>query len=102
MTDKQNHDHTHDDQEFITLVDEEGNEELYQILLTFESDEFEQSYVIVYPANASEDDELELFAFRYEDPDQGLEGKLSDVETDEEWDMIEEVIGAFMEDEEDL
>lgn len=99
MTDKQHQ----DDQEFITLVDEEGNEELYQILLTFESEEFEQSYVIVYPANASDDeDELELFAFKYEDPEEGLEGNLSEIDSDEEWDMIEEVIGAFMEDEEDL
>ena len=44
MTDK--HEHLNED-EFITLVDPEGNEELYQILLTFESDEFEKSYVLV-------------------------------------------------------
>lgn len=95
------HDYTHDDQEYITLVDEEGNEELYQILLTFESEEFEKSYVLLYPAGASEEDEVDLFAFSYEDPNQGLEGKLGDIETDEEWDMIEEVLGAFMADEEE-
>ena len=33
MTDK--HEHLNED-EFITLVDPEGNEELYQILLTFD------------------------------------------------------------------
>ena len=33
--------------EFITLVDEEGNEELYEILLTFdETDDFNKSYVL--------------------------------------------------------
>lgn len=92
--------HIHDE-DFITLVDEEGNEELYEILLTFESDEFEKSYVLLYPASASEDEEVELFAFRYDDPDEDLEGQLEDVETDEEWDMIEEVLGAFMADEEE-
>ena len=41
------HDHDHDHEinpdDYITLVDDEGNEELYQILLTFESEEFEKS-----------------------------------------------------------
>jgi uncharacterized protein YrzB (UPF0473 family) len=88
--------------EYITLVDAEGNEELYQILLTFESDEFDKSYVLVYPAGADEDEEVEIFAFSYDDPDEGLEGQLDDIETDEEWDMIEEVLGAFIaEDEEE-
>lgn len=98
MTNK--HDEAHDD-EFITLVDPEGNEELYQILLTFESDEFEKSYVLVYPAGKADDEEVEIFAFAYDDPDEGLEGQLEDIETDEEWDMIEEVLGAFVEDEDE-
>lgn len=97
MTNK--HDEAHED-EFITLVDPEGNEELYQILLTFESDEFEKSYVLVYPAGKADDEEVEIFAFAYEDTDEGLEGQLEDIETEEEWDMIEEVLGAFVEDEE--
>ena len=85
----------------ITLVDEEGNEELYQILLTFESDDFNKNYVLVYPAAADEDEEVELFAFSYENPDEDLEGQLSDIETDEEWDMIEEVLGAFLDEDEE-
>lgn len=101
MTEKHNHEHQHDDKEYITLIDDEGNEELYEILLTFESDEFEKSYVLLYPAGASDEDEVDLFAFSYEDSDEGLEGQLGDIETDEEWDMIEEVLGAFMADEED-
>ena len=105
MTINDEHNHDHEDElnpdEFITLVDEEGNEELYQILLTFESEEFEKSYVLLYPASADADEEVDLFAFRYENPDSDLEGQLEDVETDEEWDMIEEVLGAFMAEEEE-
>ena len=82
--------------EFITLVDTEGNEELYKILLTFESDDFNKSYVLVHAANAAEDEEVEIYAFSYDDPDEGLEGQLDDIETEEEWDMIEEVLGAFV------
>lgn len=95
-----NHDHEYDD-ELITLVDEEGNEELYKILITFESDEFEKSYVLLYPAVETDAEETELFAFSYEDPDAGLEGQLEDIETEEEWNMIEEVLGAFMADDEE-
>ncbi len=87
--------------DYITLVDEEGNEELYQILLTFESDDFNKNYVLVYPATADDEEEVELYAFSYENPDEDLEGQLADIETDEEWDMIEEVLGAFIAEDEE-
>lgn len=93
--------HNHESEtEFITLVDTEGNEELYEILLTFESEEFDKSYVLVHPA-ASGDEEVEVFAFTFQESEGGLEGELGDVETDEEWDMIEEVLGAFVEEDEE-
>jgi uncharacterized protein YrzB (UPF0473 family) len=96
-----NHNHEHDEDRLITIVDEDGNEELYEILLTFESEEFDESYVLLYPAGAAEDEEVEVLAFTYEEPeDDNLVGELGDVETDEEWDMIEEVLGAFVEEEE--
>jgi len=88
-------------EEYITLVDEDDNEELYRILFTFDSDDFDKSYVLLYPTAANEDEEVEIFAFSYENPDEDLEGQLENVETDEEWEMIEEVLGAFIE-EEDL
>lgn len=88
------------EQDYITLVDEDGNEELYQILLTFESEQFDKNYVLVYPAGA-EDDEVELYAFSYEEDEEGLEGELDEIETEEEWDMIEEVLGTFMADDEE-
>lgn len=90
-----------DEVNHITLIDEEGNEELYTILLTFSSEEMSKDYVIVHPANANLDEEVELMAFSYSEADGGLEGTLYPIESDEEWDMIEEVIGAFIE-EEDL
>ncbi|MDN6161526.1 MAG: DUF1292 domain-containing protein [Atopostipes sp.] len=86
----------HNLEEHITLVDEEGNEELYEVLLTFESEEFDKSYVLVHSASPKED-EVEVFAFSYQESEGGLEGELSPVETDEEWDMVEEVLGAFVE-----
>ncbi|HLQ75275.1 MAG TPA: DUF1292 domain-containing protein [Alloiococcus sp.] len=106
MTDElnQNHDHDHDhdhNHEYITLIDEEGNEELYEILFTFESEEFDKSYVLVFPAASEEESEVELHAFAYKEEDGGLEGQLYPIETEEEWDMIEEVLNTFVEEEEE-
>ena len=42
MTEQHTHEH---EEEYITIVDEEGNEELYQILFTFDSEGFGKSYV---------------------------------------------------------
>ncbi|HLR92330.1 MAG TPA: DUF1292 domain-containing protein [Atopostipes sp.] len=104
MSDNHSHDQNHEQdlsQEYITLVDEEGNEELYQILLTFESENFDKSYVLVYPTSTENDEDVEIFAFSYQESEGGLEGELEDIQTEEEWDMIEEVLGAFMEEEEE-
>lgn len=38
----------------ITLVDDQGNEELYEILFTFHSDDYDKSYVLLYPAAVGE------------------------------------------------
>lgn len=89
------------DNHYITLIDEEGNEDLYAILLTFSSDEFGKDYVVVHAANANLDEEVELLAFSYNEAEGGLEGQLYPIESDEEWDVIEEVIGAFIEEDDE-
>lgn len=85
----------------ITVIDEEGNEELYEILFTFESDEFGKSYVLYYPAGAEEDEngEIEILASSFTPGEES--GKLFPIETDEEWDLVEEMLETFLEDEEE-
>lgn len=85
----------------ITIVDEEGNEVLCDVLFTFQSDDFNKHYVLYYPT--SEEDEegnVELFASSY-DPDDDGEGQLYPVESEEEWDMIEEMVNTFLEEDEE-
>ncbi|MGO2100291.1 DUF1292 domain-containing protein [Vagococcus salmoninarum] len=102
------HDHNHDheeDHEFITLVDEEGNEALFEILLTIDGEEeyANKQYVLLFPAGVEEDEneaEVELLAYEYIEGKDGTEGDLKNIETDAEWDMIEEVFNAFVEEEE--
>lgn len=96
------HDHDHQEHEHITLVDEEGNETLYEILLTIDGqEEFGRNYVLLYPAGADEDEEVELQAYAYVENEAGTEGDLKQIETDKEWDMIEEVFNTFMAEEEE-
>ena len=58
-----NHDHNHD-HEVITLVDEQGNETLFEILLTIDGrEEFGKNYVLLVPAGAEEDVDGETYHF---------------------------------------
>lgn len=90
----------HGEKQF-TVIDENGNEQLCEILFTFESDEFEKSYVLYYPIGITDDDEIELHAASFIPNDDGEAGELRPVETDEEWDMIEEVLNTFLDEEEE-
>ena len=59
-----------DDQQ-ITLIDEKGNEELYQVLFTFDSEDYGKSYVLLYPASESDDQEVEIQAFSFTPDENG-------------------------------
>ena len=97
-----NHNHDHE-KEYITIIDEDNNETLYEILFTFDSDEFKKSYVVVFPAGDFEDEEsedIELQAFSYIEDEDGNSGDLQSIESEEEWEMVEEVLNTFFDDEE--
>lgn len=94
-------------QEHITVVDENGNEQLFEVLFTFESEDFGKSYVLYFPIGAEEDEEgeIEIHASSFtENPDLDETvggGELRPVETDAEWDMIEEMLNTFLDEEEE-
>jgi uncharacterized protein YrzB (UPF0473 family) len=82
----------------ITIIDEEGNEQLCEVLFTFESEEFGKSYVLFTPVgDQDEDDEEgpEIFAYSFNPTDEGGDGELNPIESDEEWDMVEEMLNTF-------
>lgn len=87
----------------ITVVDENGNEQLYEVLFTFDSEEFDKSYVLYFPVGAEEDEneEIEIHASAYVQNEEGVEGSLQPIETDEEWDLIEEMLNTFLDEEEE-
>ncbi|GEP19446.1 DUF1292 domain-containing protein [Pediococcus argentinicus] len=87
-----------EEEQQITLVDDHGNEELYTVLFTFDSEDYGKSYVLLYPSEAAEDEEVDIQAYSFE-PDENHdlgEGELSPIESDDEWDMVEEVLNTFL------
>ena len=80
------------DSNSLYVYDEDGNEKKMTILFTFDSDETGCQYVVFQDP---ENDESEVFASRYDD-----KGQLIPIETEAEWEMVEEVINTFVEDEE--
>ncbi|AKP66917.1 DUF1292 domain-containing protein [Companilactobacillus ginsenosidimutans] len=86
----------------VILSDDQGNEETYKILFTFESDDYGKSYVFLYPKDAEESDEIEVQAFSFT-PDENGDvdaGELDPIEDPEEWDMVQEVLNTFTTDDE--
>jgi uncharacterized protein YrzB (UPF0473 family) len=85
------------EKETMVVIDEEGNEVLHEVVLTFNSKEFGKSYVI-YKLPGDENEEV--FASSYDETAQDG-GDLKPIETDEEWDMVEEVLNAFLDEEDE-
>jgi uncharacterized protein YrzB (UPF0473 family) len=87
----------------ITIVDENGNEQLCEVLFTFESPETKKSYVLFQPVGADVDDEdgPEIHAYAFNPTDEGGDGELIPIETEEEWDMVEEMLNTFYDEQED-
>lgn len=77
----------------IQVVDDQGNEIEFEVLFTFDSEENGKKYVLYYDPNQ---EETSVFASVYDD-----EGNLFEIESPEEWEMVEEVFQSFMADEEE-
>ena len=85
----------------ITLVDENGNEELFEVLCTFHSEDNDKSYILLYPAAVDDNDEIEVQAFSYDADEDGdvTSSDLHEIESDAEWDMVQGVLNTFLDDE---
>lgn len=92
------HNHEHDER-LITVIDEDGNEQLCEVIHTFDSEKFGKSYVLYTLVGAEEDEDgqIEVFASSFIPGEDGGEGELFPIETEEEWDMIEEVLNSLEE-----
>ncbi len=80
--------------EVITIPDEEGGEEAFEVIMTFEVDDG-RKYLMAVSAEEEDVDEEEVFAFRYEENGEDLDLFL--IEDDEEWEMVEEMFHTMLE-----
>jgi len=85
----------------LTYIDQDGNEVLCEILFTYKSEEFNKNYVLFYPVGNEEDEEIEVIAASYEPQEDDSIGELHDIETDEEWEMIEDLLDTYINSEEE-
>ncbi|MUV39547.1 UPF0473 protein [Lentibacillus sp. JNUCC-1] len=89
-----------EEKERIIIPDENGEEHLFEVLFTFDVDETEQSYIAVVPAEQVNEDEVEVYAFRYQEQDEENDLSLFPIESDEEWQIVEEMLNTLAEEEE--
>ena len=79
----------------FSMLDDNGNEVVYDVLFTFESDETGKNY-IVYTDNSRDDKgNIEVYASVYHPDDP--KGKLEAIETDKEWKIIETILDTLQE-----
>ena len=92
------------DENTIVVTDELGNEVEYEILFTFDSDDYNKSYVVYYPAGAEHEDEdgnVDLHVSAYVPSNNNEGGELLPIETPEEWELVEEVFQSFVSEEDE-
>ena len=77
----------------ILITKEDGSEVEMTILLTFDDEKTGKKYVLYYDEN---DESGDVFPFSYNEEDHSLH----ELETKEEWDMANEVLETFLDDEE--
>ncbi|WP_100011907.1 DUF1292 domain-containing protein [Lentibacillus sediminis] len=87
-----------EEKERIIIPDENGEEHLFEVLFTFDVDKTGHSYIAVVPGEQSEDEEVEVYAFRYEEKNKDDDDlSLFPIESDEEWEMVEEMLHTLAE-----
>ncbi|MDF2698812.1 MAG: YrzB [Haloplasmataceae bacterium] len=85
------------DENFLTVVDENGNEILCEIIFTFDSEDYKKSYVLYTPVETKDDDEeVEVLCSSFVPSKDGAIGQLMPIESDEEWEMVEEIFNTYL------
>ena len=83
----------------ISLIDQAGHKVIYNVLLTFKSDDLHKSYILIYPKDQNKDQQVGVRAFALppdENPANPQSGDLQPIKTKREWDMVESVLNTFV------
>jgi len=79
----------------FSMIDENGNEIVYDVLFTFESDETGKNYIVYTDNSRDESGNVQVYASIYDPEDP--KSKLEAITTDKEWKVIETILDTLQE-----
>lgn len=79
----------------FSMIDENGNEIVYDVLFTFESDETHKNYIVYTDNTKDNNGNIEVYASIYDPKDP--HSKLEAIETEKEWKIIETILETLQE-----
>ena len=79
-----------EEKRYFTVTDQQGKTVEYVILFTFDSEETKKSYIVFTDNSEDEVGNIVTYAAVYDKNGETLE--LQDIETDEEWNLIENLL----------
>ncbi len=81
-----------EERDYIFVEDDNGKEEKFEVVYDFEAEG--NNYIFLVPSYIpDEEEEAEVYAFRYEE--EGDDIKLFTIESDDEWNLVEEVFNTL-------
>ncbi len=78
------------DKNIFTIINEENEQIDCEVLFTIDSDETQKSYIVYTDNSTDEDGNIKTYASIYDPSGESL--KLTPIETEKEWDMIEKIL----------
>ncbi len=81
--------------QLITVTNEDGTDQICEVIHTFSSEQFGKSYVLYVPATDEPKEERDIFAAQYLSGNDGSIEELLPIETDEEWAFVEDVLNEL-------
>ena len=79
----------------FSMIDEKGNEIVYDVLFTFESEETNKNYIVYTDQSKDDKGNIQVYASIY-DPE-NPNSKLEPIETEKEWKVIETILETLKE-----
>ena len=79
----------------FTMIDDKGNETVYDVLFTFDSDETKKSYIVYTDNTKDEEGNIQVYVSIY-DPE-NPNSKFEAITTDKEWKVIETILETLQE-----
>ncbi|MGE7112210.1 DUF1292 domain-containing protein [Lysinibacillus sp. NPDC047702] len=81
--------------QLITVTDEDGTDQVCEVIHKFSSEQFGKSYVLYVPATDEPIEERDIFAAQYLSDKDGSIEELLPIESDEEWAFVEDVLNEL-------